>query len=112
MQFIALLKQHSTDQYQEYLNDRKESKKLYFCYPIYESEILTYNDFPDPKEYIIGFFCVNDEKEKSELQSTSSISSRHVNTANIDLSDESIKNQSKPQYLSINISNNEIDPDP
>ena len=68
--------------------------------------MLTYDDFPDPNEYLIGFFCCREKEgclESSISDNASGYSSKYKITSSEPMMVDSLKARVNPQYLSITI---------
>ena len=54
---IQTLKENWESQYAQFLEIKDMEKRLlFFWYPDFEHDLGNLNDFPDPWEYLIGFF--------------------------------------------------------
>ncbi|CAI2379646.1 unnamed protein product [Moneuplotes crassus] len=74
---MKLLKNNCEHQYSQYIEVKPKQKKLlFFCYPEFKSNLASLNDFPDPWEYLIGFFVSQKTKSEQEIPLMVSVSSK------------------------------------
>ena len=74
---IIQLKEYSQLQYQKYLKfQRHKDKLIFFCYPEYLKNKHEVEEFPDPAQYLIGFFVCDSIIKKSLCERLASTSAK------------------------------------